>query len=139
MDSNQFSTLAILVSASVAVAALLSPIITNFFNNRHQLKLKKLDIADKATKEYRELVVRVFENYLRTTFKYLKVKAATGAQEYGEAYGNILLYATREETDMLNHCDDLIQKRNIDNASELLREIAEVLRQRVKPSNEEAE
>ncbi len=59
----------ITISVIVALAAIVSPILTAIINNRYQLKLKKLELKQK---EYEQTVLykrKIFENSLVQKFR----------------------------------------------------------------------
>lgn len=137
MDPNQFSNLAVLVTASVAAAAVISPMITSFFNNRHLLKVKKLELLTLRDKEHREFISRIFENYLSVSGKLIATQDPRFLKDYGEAYGSVLLYLTDSEVTKIHQLDDLIQASRLVGTDKLIREIAEILRERIQTSSKE--
>ena len=88
----KLSTLSICISIAVAFAAIISPIIVTILNNRHQLKLKKLELEqqhfERTTMHKRELV----ENCLRATGAFLACQDVSTEKEYGNYYFKTLLY-----------------------------------------------
>lgn len=81
------------------VVAVISPIITCIINNKHQIKIKKLEI-----KEHRGL--EVIENYLAVTSREIHI---TGVSEnYRKCYAQIFLYAPEETYPDLEKLDNLI-------------------------------
>ena len=131
MDPIQFSNIAVIISVVVALTSIISPIVTTLLNNHHQQKLRVLELKEKADREHAEFVARIFENYLSKASRLIKFNYAITVQEYGLAYGSVLLYLTKEETILINQCDDLIRNEDMYNAGIALRGIAEVLRTRI--------
>ena len=87
------SVISIAVSISVSLAAIISPGIVTWMNNRHQLKIKKMELLqeqfEKNTLHERE----IWENYLKYTGHVVFKNKTESRQSYGEYYFKALLYA----------------------------------------------
>lgn len=59
--------LSITISAIIAVAAIISPILTAVINNVHQRNMKKLELKEKHYSQTASYQKEIFENYLRKT------------------------------------------------------------------------
>ena len=132
MDPNQYSNLAIIVSVVVALSSIFSSILTALLNNRHQQKLRLLELRDKATREQNEFIVRVFENYLSKTAQVISISSQSNVAEAGAACGAVLLYVTEEEAVLINQCYELLRKFQYDQAAPIFRNIAAGLRTKVR-------
>lgn len=77
-------TASILISIAALVFSVASPAITAYLNNRHQLKMKRIEF----NMEHR---AQVIENYIRATGETIFTHKPTSAQ-YGTYYGEIFLY-----------------------------------------------
>lgn len=86
--------LTITVPAILVLTSVISPIATTILNNRHQLKLKRLELKEKR---YAESVIyqrKIFENYLRYAGKFSKSEDPKNSAEYGEAFFSCLSICT---------------------------------------------
>lgn len=101
--------LSITISAIIALAAVISPVITTVINNFHQLKIKKIELNQQ---HYEKTVLyqrEIFENYLRETGKYVGSKGIdqNAAKEYSKTYLVAYLHAPKylqEEMKRTNEC-----------------------------------
>ena len=57
--------LTITISVIVALAAIISPVLTSFINNKHQLKLKRLELEQQKYEQTVMYKRNIFENYLK--------------------------------------------------------------------------
>ena len=87
------SVISLAVSISVSLAAIISPGIVTWMNNRHQLKIKKMELSqehfEKNTLHERE----IWENYLKYAGHVIQRNKIESQQGYGEYYFKALLYA----------------------------------------------
>ena len=87
------SVISLAVSISVSLAAIISPGIVTWMNNRHQLKIKKMELSqehfEKNTLHERE----IWENYLKYAGHVIQRNKTESQQGYGEYYFKALLYA----------------------------------------------
>lgn len=87
------SVISLAVSISVSLAAIISPGIVTWMNNRHQLKIKKMELSqehfEKNTLHERE----IWENYLKYAGHVIQRSKPESQQGYGEYYFKALLYA----------------------------------------------
>lgn len=85
--------LTITISVIVALAAIISPIFTTIINNRHQSKLKKMELNQKQFESTVLYKRTIFENYLRSAGKCITQANHESFREYGEYYLIALMYA----------------------------------------------
>lgn len=112
--------LTITVPAILVITSIIAPIVTTILNNRHQLKLKRLELKEKR---YAESVVyqrQLFENYLRCAGKFSKSADTKESAEYGEAFFLAYLYAPSELRPLMESLDTFIVKYDADGASRML-------------------
>jgi hypothetical protein len=91
------------------IVAIASPVLTSIINNRHQLKIKEIEM-------YQERRVKALENYLRSTSRLLATNLTDDLQGYGSARGEICLYISRELRDLVATMDELITNRDLSTA-----------------------
>ena len=102
------------VTAIIAICALLSPILTALLNNRHQIKIKRMDerrAADESDFLHRR---NIFENY---------VSAAGACLNYGGGYATALFYAPQSLSAEMRLLNEFIANNDLDRAMPLLDEI----------------
>lgn len=84
--------LTITISVIVALAAIISPILTAIINNRHQLKLKKIEAS---AKEYERSILykrKILESYLKHAGNCIVHSNHDSLHKYGKYYLQALLY-----------------------------------------------
>lgn len=85
-------SLSFTITAIIALCALISPIATTLLNNRHQLKIKELELKQKhyeVTEVYKR---NIFENYLKYAGSCTAYADTGPLQSYGEYYFLALMY-----------------------------------------------
>ena len=82
-----------LLTAIIAVAAVISPVITTLMNNAHERKMKKLENQQKLYETDYLHRRETFENYLVALANRIHVNNGTKQQEYLDCYLKALLYA----------------------------------------------
>ena len=98
--------LTISISVIVALAAVISPILTAIINNRYQLKLKRMELKQK---EYEETIMHkrnIFENYLRYLNDVFQHPKAEALSNYAQYYSLAYMYLpddVREKLSNVNH------------------------------------
>lgn len=103
------SVISIAISISVSLAAIISPGIVTWMNNRHQLKIKKMELSqehfEKNTLHERE----IWENYLKYTSRVIYRSNVDSQQSYGEYYFKALLYAPDDIRSDITTINELIK------------------------------
>ena len=110
----------IIISSITALAAILSPQITALINNRHQIKLKKMEM-------YEAKRIEVINSFIAGVSKYLYSPYPDSEQQMGEVISSVFLYAPKSTWSKI---DELMTAINADNekaAKLLLAEIAKDL------------
>lgn len=73
-----------LVTAVVAICALLSPTLTAFFNNQHQLKIKKLEYEHQEREAQQKREHEVYEAYIQAAGAVVYDQSASQMIEFGK-------------------------------------------------------
>ena len=95
--------LTVTVSVIIALCAIVSPILTAIINNRHQLKIKKLEMQERLYENTVTYQRKIFENYLIHLGKCLAFPASETEKEYGRHYLIALMYAPEDiQAKMIN-------------------------------------
>jgi len=100
---------AIFISATTAVVAILAPTLGAVVNNRHQLKMKSIEL-------YQERRIKAFENYLRCTGSRLQFGDNNDEKNYGSASGEIMLYLPENLRQSVFDLDSVIGVESNDKA-----------------------
>lgn len=91
------SFISILITATVAISSTFSPIITTLINNKHQLKIKKLELEQKHYDDEIAFQKNIFNEYLhKAGLLYGSGFNKDALKQYGDAYAIALLYAPEE-------------------------------------------
>lgn len=120
--------LTISISVIVALCAIISPILTAIINNRYQIKIKRIELAQQ---EHRDFVLHhrnVYENYLKYAGRCIYFADQDALKDYGEYYYSALMYAPHDiQTDMIN-ANRLMLEDKYDDASLIIEVIATKIR-----------
>lgn len=98
--------LTISITVIVAIAAIISPVITTLLNNHYQLKIKKMEMQQK---QYEDTVLyrrQVIENYLQALSVVMQNFSHPNLELYAKCYSIAYLYlpnAIQKEMSEVNH------------------------------------
>lgn len=120
--------LTITVTAILGIAAIISPIATAIINNHYQLKMRRLDSEIELRKEKSFYNREVYENYLKSAFKYLKRRDGDTKHEYSECYALALIYFPESLLRQLTEIDAILRSDHIANAFDKLEEVSKDIR-----------
>lgn len=117
--------LTITVSVIVALAAIISPILTTIINNRYQLKQKRMELKQK---KYEQTVLykrTIFENYLRYLNEVAQHPTDDSISGYAQHYPLAYLYLpdeVRNKISIVNHklSKTVIHANIIDDIDEII-------------------
>ncbi|MCM1286283.1 MAG: hypothetical protein NC213_08005 [Acetobacter sp.] len=125
--------LSITISAIIAVAAVISPILTAIINNAHQTKMKKLELKQEHYEKSVTYQINIFENYLRKAGKHIgsKFRSLEASQEYTNAYLVALLYAPKELQDSMKNANDCIENSDVASATFLFEKITPKIKRHI--------
>lgn len=108
------------VTAAVALAAVISPVLTALINNRHQLKLRSLEIAEKRRRDDLAYRRSVYEKYLCCAGKYAKGCSCDDFSAYGEAFALAYAYSSDNLRFYMEELDEAMDAPDTDKISILL-------------------
>ena len=94
--------LSITISVILALSAILSPIIVAIINNRHQRKMKQLEMAN-------EHKIRAIEEYMSKLVEYITRPSSHVRKEYGYSFGQALLYVSSSNRKLMIEIDNLVK------------------------------
>lgn len=112
--------LTVTISVIIALCAIISPIFTAIINNRHQIKMKKLELKQK---EYEDTVMyerNLYENYLKYAGRCIYYADSEALKDYGEYYFSALMYAPPGLQHEMIEANKLMLKDDWDNAAVLI-------------------
>lgn len=103
------------ISAGVAFAAIISPILTALINNTHQTKIEKMELEHDHYEKTVTYQRNIFENYLRITGHYIgsEFKDYEDQKKYNDAYLSILLYTPDELKSLLVNANKFIIQKDL--------------------------
>lgn len=104
--------LTITISVILAIAAIISPVITCLMNNRHQMKLKKLELETINHKENTIYKRDLFEKYLASLSENSYTHSLEARQNYSKYYPLALLYLPQNIREKMIYVDNIIQSCN---------------------------
>jgi len=117
--------LSITISAVIAIAAIISPILTAIINNTHQRSMKKLELKDKHYEKTVSYQKEIFENYLGKTGNYIgsTFTSTKALMEYDDAYLVALLYAPIDLQQSMKNANDAIRAKILPDALSAFEEL----------------
>lgn len=108
-----------------AIAAIIAPVVTALINNRHQYRMRKLEMVQeekaKAIQEYAEAC----SNYMADNHRNAQV-------EYYKSYGKIFLYANKNHWEDIEAIHTDIENGNFQSASRKLSAVCQSLSRDIK-------
>lgn len=124
--------LTITVSVILALCAIIVPCVTTWINNRHQLKMRTLEIKLQEKKESSFYQRSIYENYLKNTMRCIHCDNQESMHLYDESYALALIYFPAKFTDSLIQINQCIVTRNgydsLSAFNELSKEIRKLLK-----------
>lgn len=91
------------ITASIAVAAILSPILTAIFNNRHQYKMKKLEFHQQSVERNYTHRKQIFGQVMNEYSLIMKEDSKSDKSRFGEVYYNALPYVPKEHLEVFRN------------------------------------
>ena len=106
--------LTVTITAILGIAAIISPIATALINNRHQLKLKKLEYQQK--------------DYLKYTSECITYSTQDALQKYGEIYGLALIYFPEDLIEDMEELNRIMRNSSPEERMSLFNKLAPKIR-----------
>lgn len=98
--------LTITISVTIALCAIISPILVAIINNIHQTKMKKLEILT----DYK---LKAIENYMQCLGQCRKDQFGPAINNYAESYGHAIIYVSKHSRQLMSEIDSLIDCNNL--------------------------
>lgn len=108
------------ITAIVALIALISPIITTLLNNRHQLKIRKLELEQKQSENSVLYKRNIFENYVSSLSKLTANPTNESLSEYGKCYSLAYMYLPESIQGDMSKINGIVMIRDWDSIPPLL-------------------
>ena len=121
--------LTITISVILGIAAIVSPVLTALLNNRHQYKIRKLDLSHQ---EQNELILhqrRIFNEYLAGAGKCVYHADIEGLHDYGKAYFNALLISSPAVRSHMIQANKYIARDEFEAAIPIIETVAQLIKQ----------
>lgn len=111
--------LSVAISIIVAIAAIISPILTTVINNSHQKKMKKLELDQEHYEKSITYQKEIFESYLRRAGACIGSSCSIldDLKSYKESYLAALLYAPDDLRELMKKTNKSIESFNEDVAT----------------------
>lgn len=109
------------------IGTIAGPIITALINNKHQLRLREMDIKEKQISKYCEYRRCAIENFLSSTSKYLSDCQYKNVEVCGENFFQVYSYVPQNLWNSLNTLYSYICEENIPEARTLFLELSNQL------------
>ena len=119
--------LTVTISVIIALCAIISPTITSIINNRHQLKIKKLELQEKRNENTIFYQRTIFENYLKYSGECVTYFDSHAFRQYGVYYLVALMYASDDIRDKMIEANAMIRSNNFAGAQTIYEELAPML------------
>lgn len=121
--------LTITISVILAIAAIISPVLTALLNNRHQYKMHKLDLEHQEKQDRLRHYRQTYTDYLAGAGKIVYYADKDGLHDYGKAYLNALLISSPAIRPRMIRANSLIMEDRFEQAIPILEETAEQIKQ----------
>lgn len=115
-------------AAWIALAiSIISPAITTILTNRHQFKLRELDIQEKHSSTYNAARASTIEDFISKVGKYISYSSSSARKECAESFFHIYAYTPQSLWPFLDDLNDKIESDDFAGAHELFNGIAKSL------------
>ncbi len=121
LDSTQ-------ITAVIAIAAIISPILTAIINNAFHLIEKSMDNKEKKRERTTDYKRKIIENYLSCLGRQLAGPSYESTEHYKEVYTLVLLYVPSDIRNIIIKIDNCIFDHR-DHAKKLAEDLIPILKQ----------
>jgi hypothetical protein len=124
-----FDNLSVIISVAVALAAIASPVLTAFINNRYQLKLKQLELKQQQYENTMMHKRAIVEDYLKGLSALSHHNNSNENWDlYSQNYPLVFMFMSPDVQSKMSEANDVVSKRNfhllinhVDTLSDLIR------------------
>lgn len=107
--SAQAAWIALAISITGTIC---SPIISSIITNHHQIKLRKLDIQEKASEEYNKAKHAALDAFISSAGRYLVSNGSECVESFSQSFHLVYQYVPCEMWDDLDELYSLMRYRN---------------------------
>ena len=86
----------ITLSLVIALAAIVSPVITTYLNNKHQLKLLIVEKEFDRKKEYEEYINSIINNFLKNVGNFIAYPTSENLSDFEESFYILMMIIPKE-------------------------------------------
>jgi len=115
------------VGSILAASAILSPILTALINNRHLMKVRKMEIEQEKYEETVCYKRKLIESYLQKTTSCVQNHTPEHNEEYSESFGSLISYVPKDIQHQMIYIDNHINAGNTDEARSAFIQLIPVL------------
>lgn len=112
----------------ITLASILSSMITTFINNHYKVKIIELKNQSDRLKRANDLVIRVYEDFLRSAGAVITSSGLEAIQEYGKSYGLVMIHVPIDVFEDIQEFNVFISDNEWDNAKDKFKDITLKLR-----------
>lgn len=110
----------VLAALITAFSAIIAPVITAWINNRHQYRMRKLEMMQ-AEK------IKAVQEYVESCSRYIAHGNSAELADYARSYGRIFLYVGKKHWKKIRAIHHFIDDGNLHAASDALADICQEL------------
>lgn len=110
----------LIVALITAVSAIASPVVTAVINNRHEYKMRKLELIQNQK-------IKAIQGYTTNCSNYLSSNSNRTREEYYKSYGEIFLYVNKHNWKIIESLHSEIENGSWDSALKNLRIVCQSL------------
>lgn len=110
----------LIVALVAAIAAIVAPSITAVINNRHALKMKRIEMTQKRR-------IEIIETYVESVSHYMVTKNIRNWDEFAAVSNEIFLYTSQEVWPQIKELNQLINNNSHENIEHQFSDLCESL------------
>lgn len=133
VNSSYWSTI---ISAITLIVAIVSPVLVTILNNRHNTKLKNLELKYEKYISYYQKQETVFNKFINYASKRLEANYQSERVEYIHCYNELFLYTPEKYWKDFEELNNLIISREKDDATEKLSSVSKTLGEILRESDQ---
>ena len=127
-QETNLNSIYIIISCVTLAAAILCPVLTAWINNRHQFKLKKLELSDTAARLQLQHEQDIIENYLKNAGACIQNSTYENLALYNSYYSLAFQYIPKELHSQMKALNSNIVELDVATASSEYEKLAIMLR-----------
>lgn len=113
----------------VALASIISPIITTIINSCFKFQITKMKIKSDNLKRANDLIIRVYENYLRSAGAVLVSSDLQIQEDYAKSHALIMIHVPTNVFEDIQMFNEFISDKSWEHARDKFKDITSKLRE----------